>query len=621
MGQTIIHSRIKRNANIASALAAAMLFGVFTSTGIEYSNSLFPLAVFFFLILIDRLVPDVKTRDKIFSLIEGMSLAIFTAFGLSLNRFGGVSESFSSILFLPSVLIWGYEYSKIIKVIWKITDNLGNRARGVDNSIFPHIRKIAAQPWLILITILVAWAPCFICTLPGGFVYDATREFTQMGSQWGYIGDFPMLHTFIITRLLNWTNDTFGSYNAGITIYVISQMMIAALLYTIIISRTLKKLKDYHIGIILWMVSALLPAIQILVTQTTRDILFGVILSISIYLLYEMKENESSFMGSLWKPCLLGLVLALAILSRNNNLGAATWIIIGTVLITILWQTKEVLLLHRSRKEVVGAIMLMASFIIAFLGVSVFLRKTCQPITQPSANASLSIATQQIVRAYKYKGDLWNADELEAFTSFFGEPDDIFYIPENADNTKYKLIVDESSKHDFFKLWREIGEKYPGIYVDALLANTKGAWFPSSVINGYVQSGAGPYQGFEKSYFYFTSIVDEPAEHLHLFSKVNQFYEKLCMMISFEKFPFISMLFSIGFWTWMTINGFFYSVHAKKRANYIPFIVLIAYVFISACAPLVILRYYSALFLSIPMIIAMQILPSKGNEAWDELNK
>ncbi len=81
-------------------------------------------------------------------------------------------------------------------------------------------------------------------------------------------------------------------------------------------------------------------------------------------------------------------------------------------------------------------------------------------------------------------------------------------------------------------------------------------------------------------------------------------------MISFEKLPVISMLFSIGFQFWLLLHCVFYVLYRKCGRLMLPLTVLLAYVLLSSFAPLVLVRYYGALFLAFPMTLVFTLCPS-----------
>lgn len=171
--------------------------------------------------------------------------------------------------------------------------------------------------------------------------------------------------------------------------------------------------------------------------------------------------------------------------------------------------------------------------------------------------------------------------------------------------------VDKNTLKPFLHFWVSMGIRYPGCYMDAILANTKQMWFPGSVVDGYVESGDW---NTEKTLFFFLNEIEKPGEHRLLLPKVREFYQKLGLSITFEKIPVVSMLFSIGFQFWLLLNCFFYASYRRCRYLYAPLAILLAYTMLSALVPLVHLRYFAALFFSFPMTAVFTLQPSRKTE-------
>jgi len=105
----------------------------------------------------------------------------------------------------------------------------------------------------------------------------------------------------------------------------------------------------------------------------------------------------------------------------------------------------------------------------------------------------------------------------------------------------------------------------------------------------------------------------EPGEHFLWLPRVRAFYRSVGLMISYEKIPLVSMFFSIGFQVWMLINALFFAVYRKAPYAWAPLAVLAVYTAASAMVPLVLLRYFAALFFAAPLVW-MLMLQAGGEE-------
>ena len=346
---------------------------------------------------------------------------------------------------------------------------------------------------------------------------------------------------------------------------------------------------------------ALFPVIHLLITCTTRDVLFSVLLTWLIELFFEFSRDREAFSARRRNLLLLSAVLVFTLLARNNNSGplAAILLIIVCIIIGAML----------GRKHWKHALAFLATSLTLFYAVSAGLVAICQPYnSRSSLNASMSLIAQPLVRAYTFYGDTWPEEDVETFESFF-TIESLEYVPQNADPAKGNLQLYYRNIRQFIPFWFKIGLRHPACYLDGMFANTMEMWFPDSVVNGYTVRDPSPY--YDKSYFHFGRYAEEIGSRLNLLPGVFAFYEWIGLKLSFEKIPVVSMLFSIGFQFWLLLFCLFYALARKRRSPLLPIAALLIYVLCSAFTPLVLLRYYGALFLAMPIIVGSMLCPER----------
>jgi hypothetical protein len=341
-----------------------------------------------------------------------------------------------------------------------------------------------------------------------------------------------------------------------------------------------------------------------MVVQEVRDILFSAFVMYAVFLFYLMASDKKTFFSSFLKPMILGVVFVLALLARNNNAGNAMLIIVVAISV-IIWVI--------NRKQYFrGATIFLVTSITSYLLLGAILTALCQPLMPANVGGSLSIMSQPIIRAYLYEKESWNDEDVAELGKYINL-DGITYCAENADLTKYRVHVQDNFG-DFFKFWMKIGFKHPGCYCDAILANTQNMWYPDSVIDGYKQvfkEEGQPYYEYEKCYYSINNETEEPAVHMNLWPKALDYYTQIGLFISFEKIPIVSMLFSIGFQFWIILNSLFYVVYRKAKKLILPIAIILGYMLISACVPLVLARYFAAAFFAFPMLLIFTLQPNR----------
>ncbi len=593
--------------NLSWALISTLVFPTFISDEtLGFSNSIFSIFLFAGIYAVLRKTSEKPTnkRSNVYSHILGLLLSFMIAIGHALDAYGDIP--FRKIF--VSIILYTHILAALVSLFWKfLIDaeskvNLKNSQKKVAVIIEKVIIWIVQHPYMIVVFLLLCWLPCFIADFPGGFRYDAMGELYQIKN--GYNGNYPLLHSVIITRLLPFCFNLTGSYNTGIAVYVTAQMIMISCMYAHIIYTFWKKGINEVILLVLLLYCGFFPVIQIMVVQEVRDVLFSALLMYAMFLFYLMAADKETFFSSFIKPLLLGVVFVLALLARNNNAGKAMLFII-VVVSAVIWAI--------NRKQYFrGATIFGVTSIASYLILGAILTALCQPLTPANIGGSLSIMSQPIIRAYLYENESWSDEEITELGKYINL-DGITYCAENADLTKSRVHIQDNFG-DFFKFWTKIGFKHPGCYLDAILANTQNMWYPDSVIDGYNQifkEEGQPYSEYEKCYFSIHDGVEEPARHMNLWPKALNYYTQIGLFISFEKIPIVSMFFSIGFQFWIIFNSLFYVIYRKIKKLILPIAIILGYMLISACVPLILVRYFAAAFFAFPILLTFMIQPNR----------
>lgn len=590
--------------NFVWATLSTLLFPIYISdTSLAFSNSIFSILMFAIIFYTLKIADKYNTdkRLEIYTHILGFLFSFMIAAGYALSTF----EQVPLKRLFPSILLFTHVISCLLKLLWSylITfETTLNNNHPSESPFIIHLSRtmdfVLKHPFIIMILLLLCWTPCFLADFPGGFRYDATAEFSQITH--GFNGSFPLLHTVIITRLLPAMYNLTGSYNTGIAVYVIIQMFLIALMYVHMLCCMANKGAHKILIAFLILYCSCFPVIQILVTQSVRDILFSALLTYTMFLFYLMSSDKLKFFSCKRKPFFLGLFLVLTLLSRNNNAGTIMLIIICVVSI-LMWIWIRKINLH-------GASIFSITCIASYLCLGTILTSLCQPLSPSITGDSLSIMSQSLARAYVRESDSWTNEELEELELYMNL-DDLTYVAENADSTKTHLLIKDNFS-DFLVFWCKIGLKHPGCYIDAFLANTQDMWFPSSIVDGYQQTNIKSYEKFDKCYYSIQNKSNYPIVHMDFLPKVLDFYTKIGLFVSFEKIPIISMMFSIGFHFWTILNCMFYIIYRKAYKLLFPVAIILGYTLISAFVPLVLLRYFAAIFFAFPMTLFFTLQPT-----------
>ncbi len=591
--------------DILLASAGALLFPqLLNMDSVMLSGGILSLVLFGALMALFRVThwQAFSWRRVIFSHLGGAFFSVLTAFGFALDAVGSVE--YGSWKLWLTVICYTHVYGQLLSLIWTGLERLEPKLSAQPKNIAARVLDwVLGRPYIVLPVILLCWLPCWLATWPGNFVYDATKEFSQLEKGW--MGDFPMLHSILIVRLLEWSFETTGGYNTGIAVFTFGQMALLAAMFTHILCKFRRLGGNRWVLLALTLYCAAFPGVHVLVTSTVRDVLFSGLLTYSVFLLWCMGRDVKGFLGSWWKPVGPALVVVLTVFARNNNTGLLMPMAVAAV--------AAVLFVIGGKRGWKGALVFGVTALTAYMALGAILSGSCDPITPSSQNASMTLYSQTLARAYTLEGENWPARDKVTILKYF-DISKLSYVPENGDSTKGRLKLTAENKEEFLTFWREIGSRYPGHYADAVLMNTHAAWFPGAVMDGYQQRNVAMYKDYEKCWFFYADLIEEPGVLESKWPALHDWYRDLSLNISYEKVPVISLLFSVGFHFWLVLGCLFYAFYRKARHLYLPLAVIIGYALASMCVPLMLLRYFAALIFAFPLVLSFMLQPNAGRE-------
>lgn len=248
-----------------SCLAAAAVFAMMTFTG-QWAF---------------RLVPD-STGGRLRYL---------------LLTFAGIWLMLEGIIFLAGILTGG---------------NSGNPAsgygmkrqtekKGLPGVIGRICRTIGGHPALFLLVVTLAlfllWLPAFLAMYPGTFGYDATA---QMLGYYRINGacvttHHPLLHTYFLGICMDIGYELLGSYSRGLALNIVLQELLLAFCFARCLLWLRKRKVSGRLVVFSLLFFGLHPIIQILVMNTTKDVLFAGLLLVALMELIDLAGKPETF--------------------------------------------------------------------------------------------------------------------------------------------------------------------------------------------------------------------------------------------------------------------------------------------------------------------------------------
>ncbi len=552
-----------------------------------------------------------KIEDKkasIYSILVAILLAGFQIVGTSILQYKNLDGIFEDkITFLKAFLnfiaftITFYSMTKIAYT--KILPTL-KKGEEKEKKYFTNNKR---SFFLVMAVIFIAYIPYLLNEFPGIISGDSCH---QMMIGLGYVepisNHHPVFHIFVISIAMN-IGKWLGSYEVGIAIYSIFQMLFTATIFSTVIYYMARKKVNIWIRLLCVAIFALYPPFAAYSVTMWKDVPFGLVMVLYTICLIELVTNKKEFMTSIKKNLLFVFVMLSVFLFRNNG-----------IYVLILTMPFMIIISKDYRKRMV----LICGIIILCYGIWKGPIFSILHISDSKVAEALSIPLQQMARVTKYEGDRLTQEEKDEIYKYLS----IDYLaevynPEISDSVKLAFNDQnfEKDKIGFVKIWLKLCMKYPKTCLESFLCNSYGYWYPEG--RGVVVS-----HDFVNYEYYSLMYHKELAEKVKDVKFEKQpilkisFIDEISYGIDNRSIPVISMLFSIGLFFWLLVMVIGYVIKEKQYrllVVYVPTIVLWLTCLASpvACE----YRYIYGLFTCFPILtVGVISLINQKNEESEE---
>lgn len=433
------------------------------------------------------------------------------------------------------------------------------------------------------LTLLVVYIPYMVLSYPAIFMGDTgdyvLQGFNSYDRGTSYLhlidenvklnGHHPIINTLIVYACLIIGKAIFGSYNVGIFLVALSQLL--GICAAVSIAICLLAQAGIHENILLGLIAyfAFAPRTQNYMFVITKDVFSTCMMLLFLLSVFRMVLGKTSGKRTLAELSLFGVAMALF---RNDG----KYIILGSIVV-MLFLIKE----HRKTLLVSGITIAVCLVLFFDVLMPVF------HITPTSKREALSVPFQQTARYFRDCEDEVTEEEWAAVSAVLnantiGER----YIPTRSDAVKGTF--NEEATNDelmvYFKVWFQMGLKHPGVYVQATLNNYYNYFYPGATLaEQYSYSWSqscmeytNGYEALQKTGLSFHQ--SEALEHARIS------YETLRESI-FE-LPVLSLLKSPAAYVWMLMLLVFYLIKIKRYkalALTMPLVLSVGVCFLGPC--------------------------------------
>ena len=546
-----------------------------------------------------------KVEEKKFSSkFIGILYSIFLAAALTAGKYLETVENLNvgdfKIWF--NILVLGVYFTPFVRFGWQWLERIWKTAKTEQEQrtgqgekselISKNENKVKdfLKFWLI---IFLCWIPVFLAFYPGAFVYDATDEYVQMATR-QFTTHHPLAHVLLLGGFVCAGNKFFGSFNIGIALYTICQMLLLSGVFSYTVCYVKTKVKNKYVTWGSLLFYGLFPVIPMYAVCSAKDGIFTAAFLLIVIKMLQCLENTDVFLKNKGNIAVSIVAAATMMLFRNNGMYAyIVWIPVVAA---------GGLFLKKDKKNIVKVVAIMLASFVVFLGCS----KMLTLVTDADDSESQEIMTvpiQQMVRTFVYSPGTYTEEEKEILFEILPEEDMHLYNARLSDlvKSKFKNEAFNQDKGKYLALWAKAGLRKPMIYLNAWWMTSYGYWYPDAVINVYKGNAVYTFTYQDSSYFGFET--EYPGTRESRFPWLEEQYRKISLELYQQKVPGISMLFSPGFLFWVFMFCLCYWMQQKKWDKLVAFAGILLLWLTAVLGPTYLVRYVLILWFALPVVI------------------
>lgn len=449
------------------------------------------------------------------------------------------------------------------------------------NSFYAYEHLNVREAVVYFVFLVICWGIVLLAVYPGFFVYDAQDELMQIITR-QFNTHHPLLHALYMGGIVQAGYKLFGSYNAGIFLFSVVQMLIAvsSVIYMAAKMHRFGFSTSFVRGVIVFF--GLFPVFPMFVLCSSKDSIFAIVVLLWLVETYEWIRFDEHRFNVKW--LCLSVIMCLF---RNNAIYA-------------LLLTGAIFVAFAVKKRIKATLLFMAAAILTFFYASAL--EFATGARSLEHQEMLTVPIQQIARVYNLEPQVFTQEEREQINRYL--PDEYLkrYVPKLSDGVKigFDNQAYEENGSGFWKIWLKGLKNAPVSYLNAWLLTCYGYLYPDTVIDVYKGSTVFTFTYEDNAYFGYET--EQPGERQSMIPAIDQFYRKLSLAIYKEKLPVVSMLFSPGMVLWLYVLGVGFLLRNNANQSALVYVFPLAVVATLLLGPTFLPRYVFYLWLCIPVL-------------------
>lgn len=384
-----------------------------------------------------------------------------------------------------------------------------------------------------------------------------------------------------------------GSYNAGIAVYTVLQMLILAHIFAL----SIHLLGKYQKVSVVWQYVSLAfycfsPVIQLFSICATKDVLFAgaQLLFFQYVLIFYQSRNTFFEEKSVWGGFAVSAFFTMTL--RNNGF----YIVLLVCIIMCFFVRKMI----KVQVQTWIAVLFLAAVSYGIYTGPIY---SLLDVEAGGIEEMLSVPLQQMARVYKYDYASLEQEDLELLYEIVPKKNLEAYRPTVSDFVKsgFQREAFEEHKIDFLKLWVKWGLEHPLTYINSFLINTVDGWYPRAVIDGYRNDKNN----------YFDYRVAEPGTEVVLLPKVHAYYDAISHDKTVQQNGWSFLILSPGWFFILFIHLFLYTLSQKRYTLVVPMLVPLLNFLTVLLGPMALVRYVLIFFYAFPTMLSVCLTDKK----------
>ena len=524
-------------------------------------------------------------RELGFGFLFGLIFALCVALGCELAHYGELLAGMGSLLRRLAVPVMA---APLLGALCSFGFALSPKEE-------VHTREVPFIAFFLLFTL--CYGAVLLALYPGVISYDFAHEIRQYRSG-VFEAAHPVFHTLLLGTIYRIGEALFGSMTAGAALYSIVQLLLMAALYAwacVFLSRRV----PLSVTLTVAACFALLPFHGVLAVSTAKDPLFSALCVVLCLLLWEIAESPAAFLQSRLRMARFAAVCLLLSLLRHNAVFATIPACIG------------VLLLCRPARRRAAAVCLMTLALCTGVPKGT---ETLLGAKKTPGSELMSIPCQQLMRTAEYAP--LSEEEYAEINEWFSNAT-IRYRAHCADPAKggnFDFARYQRSPRSYWSMYLRYGLRYPRIYLEAFLENTRGLWYPGDTSHAHSLSTE------ENKYIYLNTTYpfaegEYDIEAQSLLRPLHKLLYASTHESRHERFAFIAELFCPATYTFLMLFVTLLLLRRRERRLALSLLPLWGLLLSLLFSAGVFVRYAYPIMSAMPVLLALAVFARRSASA------